>query len=263
MQTADEFLHAFHATHPGATDHAFRGGVLEGEGGSSYDLLARFVATEAGGEVAMDLACGDGALTARILEQPDPPAVVIGVDASAAELKKARKRIRRRAVFHNCPAQALPTPSGEVSAVGCHMALMLISPVEPVLDHVARVLVPGGALGAIVPSGLGGAGAVYLRLLAGHRSDRPPLGDARIRSEEGLRVLLSERFERVEVSDHVLSMEGTAASLWSDVLSTTYDVFALPEAEQEQLREAFLREVGGGAATMSMGLRFARAWTAR
>ena len=35
------------------------------------------------------------------------------------------------------------------------MALGLLDPIEPVLDHVARILFPGGAFGAIVRGPLG------------------------------------------------------------------------------------------------------------
>ncbi|MFT4975906.1 MAG: ubiquinone/menaquinone biosynthesis C-methylase UbiE [Myxococcota bacterium] len=259
MQSADDFLQAFHSTHPGATDEAFGSGTVEG-GLSSYELLARFIAEAADGEPVMDLACGDGALAARILAQPNPPAVVVAVDPSAAELKKAKRRIRRQAVFHRCAAQDLPSPSAEFAAVGCHMALMLLDPVEEAIAQVARVLVPGGAFGVIVPSGehLSPLYKRYIALLREHTVDRPRLGDPRTRSEAGLRELL-EAFDRVEIGEHTLSMRGTTEALWEQTLSTSYDVFALPEEARAAVRAGVL---ASGEQELSMGLRFVRAWTA-
>lgn len=262
MQTADEFLESFHAAHPGATDVAFRRGRIDGGALSSYDLLAREVAEHTGGEIAMDLACGDGALTERILSQPLPPAVVIGIDPSAAELKKAQRRVRRRAVFHRCRAQELPTPSQEVAAVGCHMALMLLDPVEPVLAHIARVLIPGGMFGAIVPSGQPASPVLeaYHRQLDGVQIDRPKLGDRRVYQEEGLRELLTPHFERVELSEHVLSYRAPIAEIWAENLSKSYDIFALPPAERVTIRDALLAEFGDDEVEYGTGLRLIRAW---
>ncbi|MEO7096164.1 MAG: class I SAM-dependent methyltransferase, partial [Polyangiales bacterium] len=65
MSEHERFLRAFHAAHPGITARAM-------ERGGSYDRLAARVD---GGRV-LDLACGDGALLARL------PTGAIGLDLS-------------------------------------------------------------------------------------------------------------------------------------------------------------------------------------
>lgn len=262
MQSADAFLQDFHATHPGATGRALSDGRVDGGHQSSYDLLAHFIAEEADGEVAMDLACGDGMLAALLLSQDQPPAVVIGVDASAAELKQAKRRLRRRAVLHQGFAQALPTPSGEVAAVGCHMALGLLDPIEPVLDHVARILFPGGAFGAIVrgPLGSGALMDTFQVLLSQEQLQLPTLGDPRTASVEGLQELLEGRFSRVEISEHTLAVTAPLQRLWSQVFLTRYDVFSLPAQRQAAVHASLAETLGIEPVSFTTTVRFARAW---
>ena len=262
MQSADAFLQDFHATHPGATGRAFASGRIDGGRQSSYDLLAAFIAEEAGGEVVMDLACGDGVLASLLLSLDEPPAVVIGIDASAAELKQAKRRLRRRAVLHQGRAQAIPTPAGEVAAVGCHMAMTLLEPIEPVLDHVARILLPGDAFGAIVcgPLGSGPLMDAFQALIAQEQPKPPVLGDPRATSAAGLQTLLEERFSRVEISEHTLTVTAPLELLWAQVLLTRYDVFSLPVDRQDAVRSALEAQLGTGPVSFMTTIRFARAW---
>ena len=94
-----EFMHAFHTAHPGATPVALSHWQVDDTQTSSYDLLADFLSEQAGGEVIVDLGCGDGFLAEQLIKADNGPLAVIGVDASPAELKKAKKRLRLRAVL--------------------------------------------------------------------------------------------------------------------------------------------------------------------
>ena len=263
--TADDLLHAYHAAHPGATTRTFGRWVVDGGPQSSYDLLADFVAREAAGEVALDVACGDGYLLERLLAHPTPPAAVIGVDASEAELKAARRRrsLKRGCALHLGRAQDLPIPDAEVQAAACHMALMLMLPVEPVIDSLARVLTPDGAFGAIVSAS--SDSPAFIRFVDHLRAIRsvapPPLGDERVFSAEGLRALFAPHFSRVEVTAHSLSRTAPPADLWPD-LAGMYDVFLLPAEEQAALHAAFLADFEDPAAPITVGtqVHFVRAW---
>lgn len=259
------FLHAFHAAHPGATSAALGHWQIDDTGRSSYDLLADFLITEAADEVAMDLGCGDGALVEKILAADGGPLAVIGVDASPDELRKAKKRLRKQAVLHHGIAHYLPTPSEELAGVGCHMALMLMQPIEEVVAEIARVLMPGGVLGAVVTTSTTVEPSLqaFIAQLKGlpedQRRPRPALGDPRTRSAEGLHALLAPHFSRIEITEHALWTEGSAESLWAS-LSLTYDVFALTEAGRTALEASFKASVGEGTTRCGHGVLMVRAW---
>ena len=89
------------------------------------------------GERVLDLGCGDGALTAKILESG---ALVEGVDADAAMVAAARAR---GLVADVVDARALDRP-GRYDAVFSNATLHWIRPPEQVIGNVARALKPGG-----------------------------------------------------------------------------------------------------------------------
>jgi trans-aconitate methyltransferase len=89
------------------------------------------------GERVLDLGCGDGSLTARIVESG---AVVDGVDADAAMVAAARGRGLSATV---CDARAL-TAEAEYDAVFSNATLHWIRPPETVIAGVARALKRGG-----------------------------------------------------------------------------------------------------------------------
>ena len=265
MTPAEQFLHAFHTAHPGSTSAAISHWTIDETGRSSYDLLSDFLVEQSGGDMVLDLACGDGVLAERLLSTTGGPLAVICLDASPAELKQARRRLRKRAVVHNGLADYMPIPDEEVAAVGCHMALMLMQPIEDVIDEIARVLMPGGVLGAfIAPVGAADpALQTFQRLLAAlpaeQRRERPALGDPRTSSAETLHALLSPYFSRIEITPHRLWTEGTAESLWP-ALALTYDAFALTEEGRTALKSAFFEALGSQTVRCGHGGLMVRAW---
>ncbi len=130
MTELEQRVLAVHAARPGFTSRGF-------ERSGSYDRLA--AAVPAGARV-LDLACGDGALLSRI-----PGA--IGVDLSVEELALARGVVVR------ARAQALPFADRSFDVVTCHLALMLFDDIEQVVTELARVLVPGGSVLAVIGGG--------------------------------------------------------------------------------------------------------------
>lgn len=89
------------------------------------------------GERILDLGCGDGALTVRIVEAG---ADVIGVDASAEMIGSARARGLDARVMD---ARALPF-DGEFDAVFSNAVLHWIPEADAVVRGVRRALKPGG-----------------------------------------------------------------------------------------------------------------------
>ncbi|MFT3986547.1 class I SAM-dependent methyltransferase [Aestuariivirga sp.] len=113
----------------------------------SYDAHARFVSDLAGGvmewlqpkkgERILDLGCGDGVLTEKLVATG---AVVTGVDTSEDFLRAARARGLN---VWNIDGQAL-TFTSSFEAVFSNAALHWMTDAEAVVDGVWRALVPGG-----------------------------------------------------------------------------------------------------------------------
>ncbi len=213
----ERFLRDFHAAHPGITARAM-------ERGGSYDRLAARIAP---GRV-LDLACGDGALLARL------PATAIGIDLSREELGVVTRTVQGR-------AQQLPFAAGSFDAVTCHLAFMLFDDLSAVVDELARVLAPGGSFVALLgggpvaqgaePADRGDAfhrflGALHARITTPRR-----FGDPRAKSEAGWRELFAgwcaPVFERWE-----LDLGGTFDEVWA-FLGASYEV---PPADAAAIR---------------------------
>lgn len=134
-----EYLTEFHATNPGITEELL-GHMTDGDV-DPYRWVAAQVRPSAR---VLDLACGSGPL-ARL--HPGP---WVGVDVSADELERARQAGAGPLVLGD--GAALPFAAGSFDTVVCSMALMLIQPLDAALSELARVLVTGGHLVALVPS---------------------------------------------------------------------------------------------------------------
>jgi ubiquinone/menaquinone biosynthesis C-methylase UbiE len=92
--------------------------------------------------VALDAACGTGRHSADLASLGH---TVIGVDSSAAMLKRARVKVPG-GEFHEADLHQLPLPDDHVDLVVCGLALMHVPDLAPVLAEFVRVLRPGGNL---------------------------------------------------------------------------------------------------------------------
>lgn len=234
MDERDAFLLDFHALHPGVTARVFAPGRLE-DGASSYDAMVAHLEDTRG--PVLDLGCGDGYLLERIRAR-EPERELCGVDMSSAELAAARARPSLAGVeLVRARADALPLDSARFGAVVSHMAFMLMTPLDAVVDEISRVLAPGGRFVAAVGGGpcADDAFELFLGVLARHKTSiprlPPRLGDKRARAPEGLRELFHEEsgFEPPRVVDHTVRVDGDLDAVWP-FLSTFYELgFAPPE----------------------------------
>ena len=100
---------------------------------------------EVSGERVLDLACGNGYISRRFARAG---AEVIGVDANAAIVERARAREAREPLgitYHVSDAAQLPMLEDcSFDLVVCNMALMDIADAAGAVGEVARVLVPQG-----------------------------------------------------------------------------------------------------------------------
>lgn len=134
----DGYVAEYHDANPGITEEVLAG-ARDSAGRSPYAWIVE--AIPPGATTVVDLACGSCPMA-----RSGAGVRVVGIDQSAGELLRGSGlRVRAR-------ASALPLRLGCAGAVVSSMALMLLHPLEAVLAEVARVLRPGGAFVATVPS---------------------------------------------------------------------------------------------------------------
>lgn len=98
----------------------------------------------------IDVGCGTGALTSRILARERPLAVV-GVDPSAEFIAHARKRIAdARVSFQVGDAQALPVATDGFDVAAAALVLNFVPRPEVAMAEMVRAVKPGGTVAAYV-----------------------------------------------------------------------------------------------------------------
>ena len=98
----------------------------------------------------LDVGCGVGALVQAILEEADP-AVVLGVDRSAAFLRQARlNSTRAEATFREGDAGALPVSSGSFDVAVSGLVLNFVPEPAAMVAEMARGCRPGSTVALYV-----------------------------------------------------------------------------------------------------------------
>jgi SAM-dependent methyltransferase len=235
--------------------YARSAGFVPALGAPVLDLLAPVA-----GERVLDLGCGDGALTVKLVEAGCD---VVGVDGSAEQIEAARaKGLDARVV----DGQALAFEN-EFDAVFSNAALHWMKDPAAVIDGVWRALKPGGRFvgemgGAENVASVREALHAELRAL-GH--DPAPLDPWFFPSEDEYRALLEARgFEvlHIERFRRPTPLPGPLED-WLDTFGESF-LLALSEAERskvkadiaEQLRPKLFEE-GEGWSVDYVRLRFA------
>jgi SAM-dependent methyltransferase len=126
---------------------------------------------------AADLGCGAGTVTALLSERVGPEGLVVGVDASAAQLASACGRLNGRGAnvrFLEASATATGLPRGLFDLVYCRFLLIHLPEPERALAEMRALLKPGGTLvcedgdltsaGSAPPSALGAFAELWGRL---------------------------------------------------------------------------------------------------
>ncbi len=197
MQTqnnSETFLRKFHAQYAGATSKAMGARTIDGR--SSYELLARQIPDSEQSLTVLDLACGDGPLLELLLKRKQPNLHLVGVDMSPEELNLACCRLGTDNVDLRLErAQHLLLADASVDYILCHLALMLMDPIEEVVSEIRRVLKPGGLFAAVVNGEVvrGDAWEAFVLaardILLQEGAAGATLGDRRVYSVEGLNSL--------------------------------------------------------------------------
>lgn len=210
-----EHLREVHARLPGVTSALFsRYPTLGGQ--SSYQVLADTVVAAAKSldrpVDALDLACGDGYLIEVCLrELGGAIRTAIGVDMSEGELDRARRRlVGQNASLRIGLAQALPVAADSVDVALCHLAFMLMVPIEPVVEELARVLRSGGIFSAVV-----GSSSEPAHASPGHDLEAPRALWTRM--GWALRQFWDAEYPRLQTAGRVGDPRGASKDGWSEL----------------------------------------------
>lgn len=98
----------------------------------------------------LDIACGPGLTTSALAERL-PQGRTVGVDFAAPMVARAQERFSRPGLsFAVDDAERLSQPTGGFGAVTCSFGLMYCYDSRSALNHMARVLAPGGRVMVLV-----------------------------------------------------------------------------------------------------------------
>lgn len=261
------FLEGWHARHPGATARVFSD-FRGSDGRSSYQWL-RDDLLESVPQVVLDLACGDGYLSQLVLDAAPGSVAIEGLDLSRHELALARRRLGDRVGLRQGDAAAMPFENETFDVIGCHMAVMLMAPIEPVIGEILRVLRPGGVFSAVVGARVRNEPyATFIdRLIAVERDENvtpPSFGDRRFLGEAGVFEMFSAHplCGVVSVSDRVVGFRGSPLDAWGRV-HLMYNVDPLSQHGQSRLRDDTLAAwapaaLADGEVRLELGMRLIR-----
>jgi SAM-dependent methyltransferase len=111
------------------------------------ESLRRFVGALGTAERALDLGCGDGALTAELRARE-----VVGTDVSEVALERARRRLPETELVLLRPDEPLPFRDHAFDLVLCAETLEHVRDVQLLLSEARRVLRAGGTLALTTPA---------------------------------------------------------------------------------------------------------------
>jgi SAM-dependent methyltransferase len=150
------------------------GRVLKGAlaGGMGDELrIARLLLGLTPGDGVLDVACGPGNFTREFAQVVGAGGLAVGIDASATMLARAVADTPvDRVAYVRADAERLPFRDASFDAVCCFAALNLFADPDTALDHMTRVLTPGGRIAILTSCRLQSAAGRAVGDLAGARS---------------------------------------------------------------------------------------------
>lgn len=119
----------------------------------AQSLMLEMAALEPG-ERVLDVACGTGLVSLRVLEAVGEAGAVVGTDISAemvvAARRAAQQRGYRNATFERFDAESMALDGRSFDAAVCALGLMYFPEPENALREMLRLLKPGGRAAAVV-----------------------------------------------------------------------------------------------------------------
>lgn len=119
----------------------------------AQSLMLKMTALQPG-ERVLDVACGTGLVSFRILEAVGATGAVVGTDISAEMVETARslaaERGIRNATFEHFDAEVMTLEEGDFDAAVCALGLMYVPNPAKALREMLRLLKPGGRVAVAV-----------------------------------------------------------------------------------------------------------------
>jgi SAM-dependent methyltransferase len=121
---------------------------LFGPGMADERRIARLLLGLSPGDGVLDVACGTGNFSREFARSVGPDGLVVGIDVSPTMLARAVADSRglEQIAYLRGDAQELPFVAHSFDAVCCFAAVHLFADPMSALDHMARVLTPGGRI---------------------------------------------------------------------------------------------------------------------
>ncbi len=141
-QSLRAFLRAFHERHPGVTAASMHF-LADAAGKTSYQVLADAALEGIVAPKLLDIGCGNGVLLAEFAKR-SPGIALSGIDFVPSEIALAKALAPTATVVVADVTQAFPFPDAAFNVVTAHLVMMLLGSIGETLDHVGRVLSPGG-----------------------------------------------------------------------------------------------------------------------
>jgi SAM-dependent methyltransferase len=136
--------------------------------------IARLLLGLTPGDGVLDVACGPGNFTREFAQIVGAGGLAVGIDASATMLARAVADTTQphspQVAYVRADAERLPFRDASFDAVCCFAALNLFADAETALDHMTRVLTPGGRIAILTSVRLQSVAGRALGDLAGARS---------------------------------------------------------------------------------------------
>ena len=133
--------------------------------------IARLLLGLTPGDGVLDVACGPGNFTREFARIAGDTGLAVGIDASPTMLARAVADTPANAVAYvRGDAAALPFRDASFDAVCCFAALHLFADPFAALDHMTRVLTPGGRIAILTSCRLSSAAGRAIEDVAGARS---------------------------------------------------------------------------------------------
>jgi SAM-dependent methyltransferase len=133
--------------------------------------IARLLLGLTPGDGVLDVACGPGNFTREFARIVGDTGLAVGIDASPTMLARAVADTPASAVAYvRGDAAALPFRDASFDAVCCFAALHLFADPFAALDHMTRVLTPGGRIAILTSCRLRSAAGRAIEDVAGARS---------------------------------------------------------------------------------------------
>ncbi|MFK7983489.1 MAG: class I SAM-dependent methyltransferase [Saprospiraceae bacterium] len=249
-----QLLLNFHKLNTGVTHEIFKK-FKNQHGHNTYELICNEIKVASTKKIKiLDIACGNGVISQYCLDKAKLNLEYIGIDISKHQIELAKSKYGRKNIEFRVEG------SGEMSFnnlqfdyVVCHLAFMLLNPVDKTLNQIERVLKNNGYFIAIVNSRKVKDELLRkMMVLVGQfiKSKYPDFGiknggNSKTYDKDGLESLLKEfatLSKNIEVIELELEGRMTSIEFW-EFLSSSYNLFCFPQNYVKELKEIVLKKL--------------------